>query len=261
MSKSKLTGDDAIAISMKELGFKTNPLGNCDGLISTFVEYVAYNEENIFLSSLDFIFNTIDLARKIGSFIKEFKIIIPKNYSDLLDEKKYEQEKEFKLAKQNLIFFNVVQIFKKISLYQNHNDFCTSELKYSLTSNQIVIPSEIKDISILRNALMQVYLDNIIYTPAEWCNYLENLRKIFREIYENYGDIFKLAMRISIWFEYSESTEVDLQDHAIGLYYSVKLDQWMLVDNTLLNIEKIPCPVVNLSEESLRLLDEKRVKN
>ena len=260
MSKSKLTGDDVIAIPMKELGFNTHASGNCNGLICAFVEYVAHNEEDKFSSTLDFICSTSDLISKMNQFIKDFKIIIPLSYSDLLSEQKYEQGNEFKLSKKNLNLFNAVQLFKKIGLYQNFKDYCTSKLKYNLISHQIDIPLEIKDISIIRNVLTQVYLDNVIYNSSEWCNYLENLREVFREIHENCDDTFRLAMRISIWFEHYNSTEEDTQNHAIGLYYNVKLNQWMFADNTLLNIERISCPLTNLSEDCVDFLDEKERK-
>ena len=72
-----------------------------------------------------------------------------------------------------------------------------------------------------QGGLAKVYLEDMIYTPLEWCGYFEELRQILREIQKD-ESLPKLAFEFVL--------QVPMGIHSIGMTYDNQTEQWNFAD-------------------------------
>jgi len=106
--------------------------------------------------------------------------------------------------------------------------------------------------------LKKVYVENFIYTPVEWCNYLAQLRRILKEVQtteDGEGRGFTLAIAITLHMNHKETpTDEMIQNHVLSCYYDVALDQWVSADVNLLNLTEVPAPIVDMEIQHIASL-------
>ncbi|HEX2549673.1 MAG TPA: hypothetical protein VHM20_07580, partial [Gammaproteobacteria bacterium] len=231
-------GQEIIRHPMQELGFgKFN--GLCKGFTDAFIEDILQLKLN-FSETIQSIQDMPDLIEKLRTFITKNEMLIS-----------FPEEKKKDFSDEDLVYKNIIKLFKIIKVYQN----------------DLHIPFEVTEKKLNKNSenLKKVYTDEVIYTVKEWCFYLSELRDILQK-----EEQATLAISISLKWNFYDPVLRELIDHNVGLYYDRDNDKWWLADINFLptpqpmlcsNLDKTTSHLLPIENNELKTIPLKIIKN
>jgi len=241
---SEARSQNIIINPMNQLGYNVSEDGVCEGFTDTFIQFALDGRLANFIALINLIHKTPHFTDKI----KDFKRDLQKRISDadIRGLIRKEQIQFLKLSAEEQNFVEVLNLFEVITTFQHPNRKGLRKTSSLQEISKLVESKSLKK----KGGLKEIYVDEMIFTTSEWCNYLEELRVIMEQ---EQSDKDPLIFYFELRLEFSEPKKKLIIQHIVGLHYDHRKKYWMFIDANLL--PNVPFLCANLEEKDSHLLD------